>query len=81
MQAGHGRWLGDRRQVDGRVPGQEEPNVAVDHPTGRVVEAVTVSRKGGEDRLEGSQICRRKVGKSLGVRRERFSLAVQAFLP
>jgi hypothetical protein len=67
--------VADRGEVDRTVPGQQQPDMAVDRPPG-----VTGDRQadGLEPGVEGVAEGGRKVGKGLDARRERVRQTVQA---
>ncbi|HEX5591621.1 MAG TPA: hypothetical protein VFX65_15110 [Candidatus Limnocylindrales bacterium] len=69
--------VGDRGEVDRRVPGEQEPDVAVDGgPCGRCER----QPQAAEGALELAIVGLGKCGQGVDVRRERISLAVQACL-
>ena len=69
--------LRDRGEVDRRVPGEEEADVAVDRRARRGVQVHAQRREGTVQR---ARVRRGQGGEGGDARRERFSLAVQACL-
>jgi hypothetical protein len=65
----------DRRQVDRRIPGEEQPNVVVDRAAGgRRQDQIQLA----ESRVDGDRIRGRQLWKLLNARRERLTRTVQA---
>ena len=68
--------VADRGQVDRRVPGEQEPDVAVDRPPARPCGQREPDRR--EAVVEGAVVLRREGGKAVDARRERVRRTVQA---
>jgi hypothetical protein len=67
--------LADRREVDRRIPGEQQPDVIVDRQAGRGWQGQVEL---GQTGLEGNDIVRRQGRKALNARRERLTRTVQA---
>src|SRR5438034_2043729 len=69
------RGIADRRQIDGLVPGEEQPDVIVDRGPRRWGE---IDAEGRQRCVEGVFVRRWQIGEGLDARRERVTRAVQA---